>query len=68
MTIIVETLDLGGTGPRVVVKDTIDVAGTATRASSQALEDAPLAERHADDKAAYTDAKAPFILKVLAAL
>jgi amidase len=48
MTIIVETLDLGGTGPRVVVKDTIDVAGTATRASSQALEDAPLAERHAD--------------------
>jgi len=48
MTIIVEPLDLGGSGPRVVVKDTIDVAGTATRASSQALEHAPLAERHAE--------------------
>lgn len=48
MTIIVETLDLGGTGPRVVVKDTIDVAGTATRASSKSLEQAPLAAQHAD--------------------
>ncbi len=48
MTIIVESLALGGNGPRVVVKDTIDVAGTATRASSKALEHAPLAERHAE--------------------
>lgn len=48
MTIIVETLDLGGSGPRVVVKDTIDVAGTATRASSKSLEQAPLATQHAD--------------------
>lgn len=48
MTIIVESLDLGGNGPRVVVKDTIDVAGTATRALSKALEHAPLAERHAE--------------------
>lgn len=48
MTIIVEPLDLGGSGPRVAIKDTIDVAGTATRASSQALEDAPLAVRHAE--------------------
>jgi len=48
MTILIESLDLGGNGPRVVVKDTIDVAGTATRASSRALEHAPLAERHAE--------------------
>ncbi|MBK4987145.1 amidase [Pseudomonas sp. S36] len=48
MTIIVESLALGGSGPRVVVKDTIDVAGTATRASSKALEQAPLAEQHAE--------------------
>lgn len=48
MTIIVESLALGGNGPRVMVKDTIDVAGTATRASSKALEHAPLAERHAE--------------------
>lgn len=48
MTIIVEKLDLGGNGPRVVVKDTIDVAGTPTRASSKSLEDAPLAAHHAE--------------------
>ncbi|WP_409302471.1 amidase [Pseudomonas sp. KCJK8993] len=48
MTIIVESLDLGSSGPRVMIKDTIDVAGTATRASSRALEQAPLAERHAE--------------------
>ncbi|MDZ3991439.1 amidase [Pseudomonas sp. Teo4] len=47
MTIIIQTLDLGGNGPRVAIKDTIDVAGTPTRASSRALQDAPLAERHA---------------------
>lgn len=47
MTIIVQTLDLGGNGPRVVVKDTIDVAGVATRASSRALEAAPVAVEHA---------------------
>ncbi|MGE7993927.1 amidase [Pseudomonas sp. NPDC089554] len=48
MSIIVETLDLGGDGPRVMVKDTIDVAGSATRASSPALQDAPLADQHAE--------------------
>ncbi|WP_312935848.1 amidase [Pseudomonas sp.] len=48
MTIIVEALNLGGDGPRVVVKDTIDVAGTASRASSQSLDCAPLADQHAE--------------------
>ena len=37
MTIIVEPLDLGGSGPRVAIKDTIDVAGTATRAEMAAI-------------------------------
>lgn len=49
MNLIVETLDLGTPGgPRVVVKDTLDVAGYPTRASSRALADAPPARRHAD--------------------
>ncbi|KTT05088.1 glutamyl-tRNA amidotransferase [Pseudomonas oryzihabitans] len=49
MTLIVETLDLGTPGgPRVVVKDTLDVAGHPTRASSRALADAPPARRHAE--------------------
>lgn len=64
MTIIVETLDLGGTGPRVVVKDTIDVAGTATRASSKSLEQAPLASQHADVVANLLAAGARLTAKV----
>lgn len=48
MTIVVEALDLGGSGPRVMVKDTIDVAGTASRASSRALDHAPIAAHHSD--------------------
>lgn len=49
MNLIVETLDLGTPGgPRVVVKDTLDVAGYPTRASSRALADALPARRHAD--------------------
>ncbi|MDH1264788.1 amidase [Pseudomonas sp. GD03944] len=47
MTIVVEALKLGGQGPRVMVKDTIDVAGHPTRASSRALEHVLDAERHA---------------------
>jgi amidase len=47
MTIVVQTLDLGGSGPTVMVKDTMDVAGYPTRASSQSLQDAPLATSHA---------------------
>ena len=64
MTIIVETLDLGGAGPRVVVKDTIDVAGTATRASSKSLEQAPLADHHADVVAHLLAAGARLTAKV----
>ncbi|MDT3722445.1 amidase [Pseudomonas oryzihabitans] len=47
MTIVIEEMALGGSGPTVMVKDTIDVAGYPTRASSRALQDAPLATRHA---------------------
>lgn len=48
MTIVVEQFALGGTGPTVMVKDTIDIAGYPTRASSRALQDAELALRHAE--------------------
>lgn len=47
MSIVVEDLALGGSGPSVMVKDTIDIAGFATRASSNALADAPAAGEHA---------------------
>ncbi|QVM88818.1 amidase [Pseudomonas lalucatii] len=47
MTIVVEKLDLGG-GRSVMVKDTIDVAGHPTRASSRALEEASDADCHAE--------------------
>lgn len=47
MTIVVEELALGGTGLSVMVKDTIDIAGYPTRASSRALADAPAAVHHA---------------------
>ena len=48
MTVIVQEVSLGAGGLRVVVKDTIDIAGYPTRASSRALQSAPVAERHAD--------------------
>lgn len=52
MTIVVEQLSLGGAqamyGPRVMVKDTLDVAGSPSRASSRALDDAPAASAHAE--------------------
>lgn len=47
MTIVVEQVSLGGNGPTVMVKDTIDVAGVPTRASSRALQDAEPALHHA---------------------
>ena len=37
MTIFVEELRIGGDGPRVAVKDTIDVAGFSSRCGSRAL-------------------------------
>lgn len=56
MTIVVEKLELGGMGRTVMVKDTIDIAGHPTRASSRALEEAPDALRHADVVQALLDA------------
>ena len=41
------TFSLGGDGPAVAVKDTIDIAGYPTRAGTRALEDAAPATRHA---------------------
>lgn len=48
MTILTERLDLGQGPKRVVVKDTIDIAGYPTRAGSAALAGAPPATRHAE--------------------
>ncbi|MCD4867124.1 MULTISPECIES: amidase [unclassified Pseudomonas] len=48
MAIVVAQLSLGGSGPRVMVKDTLDVAGSPTRASSRALENAAPASAHAE--------------------
>jgi amidase len=47
MTTVVQRLSLGDEGPTVMVKDTLDIAGYPTRASSRALEDAAPAIRHA---------------------
>ncbi|MBC3345045.1 amidase [Pseudomonas sp. SWRI196] len=55
MTIVIEQFSLGGNGPTVMVKDTIDVAGLVTRASSQALADAAPATAHADVVQALLD-------------
>ncbi len=40
-------MELGGDGPRVGVKDSIDIAGYPTRAGSAAMASAPPAPRHA---------------------
>ncbi|WP_109512314.1 amidase [Pseudomonas ovata] len=48
MTIVVEQLSMGGNGPRVMVKDTLDVKGVATRASSRALDSAVPATANAE--------------------
>lgn len=54
MTIFVQTLDIAGdtadrdTLPTVALKDTIDIAGTPTRAGSRSLDDAPPAPAHAE--------------------
>lgn len=53
--IFVQTLSIGGTGPKVAVKDTIDIAGFPTRAGSRVFADAPSAERHADVVQALLD-------------
>ncbi|MEZ5735493.1 MAG: amidase [Novosphingobium sp.] len=43
----VEKLDIGGSGPRVAIKDTIDVAGVPTRCGSPALAGMSPAASHA---------------------
>ncbi len=43
----VEQLDMGGAGPRVAIKDCLDIAGYRTTCGSRAFADAPLAERNA---------------------
>ena len=48
MTVFVEQLNLGGHGPRVAIKDTIDVAGFATKAGCRALETAAPATASAE--------------------
>ncbi|QDC11663.1 amidase [Oceanicola sp. D3] len=45
---IVKALDLGGNGPRVVVKDCIDIAGEVSACGSAALMDAAPAASHAE--------------------
>lgn len=54
--ILIERFDLGGDGLRVAVKDTIDIAGHATRGGSGALADAPAATEHAEVVARVLDA------------
>jgi amidase len=54
--IFVEHLSLGGTGLRVAIKDSIDIAGFATRAGSATLADVAPADRHAAVVQALLDA------------
>jgi amidase len=61
--ILVEALSIGGAGPTVVVKDTIDIAGRPTRAGSRAFADAPPARRHAAVVQALLDGGARIVGK-----
>lgn len=47
MNEFIQTLSLGGSGPSIAIKDTIDIAGYPTTAASRALADLPPAQRHA---------------------
>ena len=47
MTAFVKRLAIGGEGPRVAIKDSIDIAGLPTRAGSRALEDSAPAATNA---------------------
>ncbi|MEA3082526.1 MAG: amidase [Paraburkholderia sp.] len=48
MNEFIQALSLGGTGPTIAIKDSIDIAGYATTAASRALADAPPASQHAE--------------------
>ena len=63
MSIVVENLALGGSGLTVMVKDTIDIAGYPTRASSYALADVAAAVEHAPVVQAVLDAGCQIIGK-----
>lgn len=54
--IFVQQVSIGGDGLRVGVKDSIDIAGFATRMGSPCFAAAPPAERHADVVRALLDA------------
>ncbi|PZU57649.1 MAG: amidase [Sphingobium sp.] len=62
--IFIEAFSLGGDGLRVAVKDSIDIAGHATRGGSATLADAPPATRHADVVQAVLDAGCRIVGKV----
>ncbi|NWD91210.1 amidase, partial [Pseudomonas sp. K5002] len=47
MSTFVSEFLLGGSGRRVAIKDSIDIAGYPTRSGSRAFADAPPATRHA---------------------
>ncbi|NPT42976.1 amidase [Paraburkholderia sp. 1N] len=48
MNEFIQALSLGGTGPTIAIKDTIDIAGYATTAASRALADTHPAVQHAE--------------------
>lgn len=48
MNEFIQTMSLGGTGPSIAIKDTIDIAGYATTAASRALAGTPPAQHHAE--------------------
>jgi amidase len=56
MSTFVSEFLLGGSGKRVAIKDSIDIAGYPTRSGSRAFADAPLASRHADVVQSVLDA------------
>ena len=61
--VFVQTLDLGGNGFRVGVKDSIDIEGIPTRMACPCFADAPPAERHADIVRALLDANCRIVGK-----
>lgn len=61
--ILIQQLGLGGTGPRVVVKDCIDIAGCRTGLGSRAFDDAEPATAHAEVVAALFEAGAYIVGK-----
>ncbi|MBP0623712.1 amidase [Cupriavidus consociatus] len=56
MTAFVSRIRLGGSGPAIAIKDSIDIAGYPTAAGSRALRDASPAAEHAEVVARLLDA------------